>query len=239
MHSVLQAHYDGRQDSTAVFDAIMAEQAELPQFDLKLFEAMIEGYFDWLAETGADAYLTPIMVEEKVEVYLGNIEGKSVTLHGTIDLLHSNPDQQLILMDHKTCASFEALANRRMQLSFQLQTYAYLVERHLGQAPVLAIYNMLRKVKRTGTAKPPFFRREPVHFNAYQRANFERQLRTVVRDMLRKEEETLHLGDDACVPVVDQDCSWKCSFFNVCAMKDDGSDIDGALNTLYVRSDRA
>lgn len=210
-----------------------------PDFDLKLFEAMCEGYFEWLAETGADSYLHTVMVEEKVEVYLGNIEGKAVTLHGTIDLLFSNPDQQLILMDHKTCASFDALANRRMQLSFQLQTYAYLVEKYLGQAPVLAIYNMLRKVKRTGTAKPPFFLREPVHFNAHQRAAFESQLRTVIRDMLRKEEETQHLGDAAVYPVVDQDCSWKCSFFNVCAMKDDGSDIEGALNTLYVRSDRA
>lgn len=235
VHQVLQRHYAGGDWEVECYDAIIAGQQmkEFPDFDLKLFEAMCEGYFEWLATEGADAYLEPVLVEEQVEKDLGIIEGQHVILHGTIDLLMGDPDGGLSLFDHKTTASFEQLANRRMQLSFQLQTYAMLVEERLGQYPYQAMYNMLRKVKRTGTAKPPFFLREPVSFNAHQREAFERQLRLVVRDMLRTEQE------EEVYPKVDQDCSWKCPFLAVCAMADDGSDIEGALTTLYVRSDRA
>lgn len=230
VHRVLQEHYRGG-DWSVAYDSILTEEQamEFPHFDLKLFEAMCEGYFEWLAETGSDAYLTPVMIEEQLEMDLGVIRGRHVTLHGTIDLVHANPDGQFFLMDHKTTASFEALANRRMQLSFQLQTYSLLLEHHWGQPASGAIYNMLRKVKRTGSAKPPFFMREMVAFNKYQRASFKTQLLAVVDSLLRAEDESINYA------VVDQDCTWKCPFLSICAMQDDGSDIEGALNDLYVR----
>ena len=200
---------------------------------MKLAEIMVEGYEEWLEE-GHDAGYTPVAIEEKVEMLIT----PDVTLHGTLDLVMTDPDGNLWLFDHKTTASFAALANRRMQLSFQLLTYAVLCESHFGQAPAGATYNMLRKVQRTAASKPPFFQREQVHFNSHQLAAHKTQMLAILND-LRTVEECIAAGDNAVAyPVVDQDCDWKCPFFSVCAMADDGSDIDGALNDLYVRSDR-
>lgn len=230
VHSILQSHYRGDSWEDCI-NGILDEQAlkETPSFDLKLLEAMIEGYFQWLEETGADAFLTPVVVEQKIEMPLGTIRGKEVVLHGTVDLAQVDGDDRMFLTDHKTTASFEILANRRMAMSFQLQTYAMLLEHRTGRYPSGAIYNMLRKVKRTGNAKPPFFMRETVAFNIHQREAFKGQIRQVVNAMLELEDR----GDALPYPVVDQDCGWKCPFIGICSMADDGSDIEGVLNDLY------
>lgn len=206
-------------------DPSMAQVAK----DINLSQVMVEGYLEWLAVEAADAGLTPVAVEEKVEVLLR----PDVTLHGTIDLVMADPDGNLWLIDHKTAKDFSSLADRRLIMNFQLQTYALLCESFLGQAPAGAKLNILRKVLRTGTAKPPYFHREPVHFNQHQLAAFKGQLDAIIDDLLRAEADP----ERSCYPVVDGDCTWKCPFLSVCAMADDGSDINGALNDLYVRRD--
>jgi hypothetical protein len=128
--------------------------------------------------------------------------------------------------------------DRRMQLNFQLLTYAVLCEEFFGKAPAGAYLNMLRKVQRTAASKPPFFHREPVHFNRYQLDSHRAHMEAILTDLLRIEDEIARGVNASCYPAVDQDCSWKCPFLSVCAFADDGSDIEGALNDLYVRSDR-
>lgn len=202
--------------------------------DIKLADIMMEGYLEWAEEEAVDAGLTPILIEEKVEVLLR----PDVTLHGTLDLVMADPDGNIHLIDHKTTASFGALLDRRLQLNFQLLTYATLCEAKLGQAPAGAYLNMLRKVQRTAASKPPFYMREPVHFNRHQLDAHRQHMDAILTDLLRIEDEIARGSSASCYPVVDQDCSWKCPFLSVCAFADDGSDIEGALNDLYVRSDR-
>lgn len=244
VHKALQAHYKGA-DPFAELSAYWGTEADalLPADpasaqlakDVKLSEIMVEGYLEWLAVEAADAGYTPVAIEQKVEMLLT----PDVTLHGTLDLVMSDPDGNLILIDHKTTATFSALADRRLQLNFQLLTYALLTQEYFGVAPAGAQLNMLRKVLRTASAKPPFYQREPVHFNQFQLANHRHHLRAILSELLASEFE-IAAGDNArSYPVIDGDCTWKCPFLSVCAMADDGSDIDGALNDLYVRSTRA
>jgi hypothetical protein len=243
VHAGLQEHYNGgdlrewiglaeAQGISESVDGVLSKDDELALI-------MLDGYLEWLEETGIDADLTPHYVERKIEIPLGTIytdfpgdTGTDVILHGTVDWTARDPFGQLWLLDHKTTASFGALVDRRMQLSFQLLTYAWMLREVTGERPVGVVLNMLRKVKRTAAAKPPFYAREGVQFNDTQLDNHGKNLYRVVTAMLRAEQA----GDS--YPVPDADCTWKCPFLQICPLVDDGSDILGALNELYVRRTR-
>lgn len=235
VHAGLEVHYKG-EDLTEWIELAEAQSiSESEEFDTtaeeKLGFLMLEGYLEWLEETGIDADLRPEFVETKLELPLGIIAGQEVVLHGTIDWTARDPYGQLWLLDHKTVAAFGALVDRRLQLSFQLLTYAWMLREATGETPAGVVLNMLRKVKRTAAAKPPFYAREAVQFNAAQLDSHGKNLYRVIERMLQAEEA----GDN--YPVPDQDCTWKCPFLQVCPLMDDGSDIMGALNDLYVRRD--
>lgn len=228
VHAGLEAHYKGEDLTEWIHWRITAEQDEdgmLPA-ESQLAYLMLEGYLEWLEETGIDADLRPEYIERAVEVELM----PGVNLHGTIDWTARDPYGGLWLFDHKTTDTFGALANRRLQLSFQLLTYAWLLWQTTGEVPAGVALNMLRKVKRTAAAKPPFYAREFVHFNQHQLEAHGDHMRQVVAMMAEAKQK------GAFYPVPDQDCTWKCPFLSVCAMADDGSDLSGALNELYVRS---
>jgi RecB family exonuclease len=230
VHAGLEAHYRGG-DALSVIPEL--EEGEDHDPDTLLSAIMLEGYLEWLEETGIDAGdLTPIWVENQMEIPLGVIGGQEVVLHGTVDWTARDPFGQLWLFDHKTVAAFGALVDRRLQLSFQLLTYAWMLRESTGEAPAGVVLNMLRKVKRTASAKPPFYAREAVQFNAAQLDNHGKNLYRVIERMLQAEAD----GDN--YPVPDSDCTWKCPFLQVCPLMDDGSDIMGALNELYVRRTR-
>ena len=243
MHAALQAFY-GNQDPDAALRAYWAPVVDGmdeydPSFaqlqkDIKLSGIMLEGYLQWAEEEAVDAGLTVVAIEQKVEVLIR----PDVTLHGTMDLVMADPDGNLHLIDHKTCAAFAPLMDRRMQLNFQLLTYATLCQEFFGKAPAGAYLNMLRKVQRTAASKPPFFHREPVHFNGPQLVAHRAHMDAILTDLLRIEDEIARGSSASCYPVVDQDCSWKCPFLSVCAFADDGSDIEGALEDLYVKQPR-
>lgn len=241
VHAGLQAHYRGEDPFDAMTDYwtpwLHTLEDGNPQLekDIKLSGIMMEGYLEWLEETGNDAYLTPVAIEEKVEYLIR----PDVTLHGTLDLVMRDQEGRLILIDHKTTAAFGALTDRRLQMNFQLQTYAVLCEEFFGEAPAGAELNMLRKVQRTAASKPPFYMRESVKFNKFQLAAHRKTIDAILTDLFRVEREIALGNEAAAYPIVDGDCSWKCPFLSVCPMADDGSDIDGALNDLYVRRDRS
>lgn len=234
VHAGLQVHYEGGDLAEwiglAEAQGISESEDGTLSKDDELALIMLEGYLQWLEETGIDAGdLVPEWVERRIELPLGNIEGRDVVLHGTVDWTARDPFGQLWLLDHKTVAAFGALVDRRMQLSFQLLTYAWMLREATGERPVGVVLNMLRKVKRTAAAKPPFYAREAVQFNDTQLDNHGKNLYRVIAAMLRAEDN----GD--AYPVPDADCTWKCPFLQICPLVDDGSDIMGALNELYVR----
>ena len=126
----------------------------------------------------------------------------------------------------------------------RLVVAAHLLE-HLALGPAQAkrtdgaLFNMLRKVKRTATAKPPFFDRLHVQHNrAVLESTWKRVFGTITEMMLTR--DALDAGEDhqvLCPPRPNMDCTWKCDFQPICAMFDDGSNVEGLMAEYYSHID--
>ena len=109
----------------------------------------------------------------------------------------------------------------------------------LGIPPVAAgaIHNMLRRVKRTARATPPFYGRRQVVFNDTQLRNHYRHLDRTIKVATEQRRYLPGVLDEylpgAAVPTPNQNCTWDCPFLGVCPMMDDGSDWVGMLNANY------
>lgn len=197
--------------------------------DEVLGRIMLEGYFDWTEETGADAHL--IVEESEAEIeYLIDVNGTPVTIMGKRDLIARNAlTGTAALLDHKTCQSFN---DNMMDLNEQVRMYL-LLQRLVGSTEVQeAIWNKLRKVKRTARAEPPFYLREQIYVSEEELRRFFIRIRGVIRDVLQTEER-LNSGEDpyeVVYPRPSADCSWKCPFRKVCPLMD--QDPDAAKQML-------
>lgn len=204
-----------------------------------LERAMIEGYVQWLAETGADADYTVIAPEAYVEAKLSI---PNVLIIGRLDVrVRRNLDGVRLFMDHKTVGD---LTTPTRTLGLDEQMLHYMLLEHLatdpGEARVAgAIYNMLRRVKRTAAAKPPFYGRVEVHHNAMTLGNFRARLEGTLHNLLATK-DALDAGADhhaVAYPRPTRDCAWKCAFFQICGMFDDGSRVEDAIARNYEQTD--
>lgn len=258
VHLGLEAHYTGAEQPVLVMAArIEADRARLEEalanephkltVKLKKFDAqsklaltMVDGYLDWLAETGEDADLEVIGAERPIEVELK----PGVSLLAKLDVkFRRRSDGAHLFMDHKTSASIETVFESAYR-SNQFRTYALLeyLESISTVEPVRTdgvIVNVLRKVGRTAAAKPPFYGRDEFRINIELLRTHWHQ---VMGEIERIEEVTARLdaGEDhhALVPPnPSRDCSWMCQFKSVCPQIDDGSDAESVLSTFYVERD--
>lgn len=210
-----------------------------------LERAMVEGYVEWLAETGADSDLEIIAPEAYVEMDLelsptAYGDRPPVKLVGRLDVrVRRGHNGQPMLMDHKTVGDLTTPA-RTLSLDEQMLMYMLLESRQDTDVVIGgAIYNMLRRVKRTGTAKPPFFQRIEVHHSVVELDSFLTRTIGKVSDIVDVERQlTQGVNPLALVyPRPTRDCSWKCPFLQVCGMVDDGSRLEDALSQLYETAD--
>jgi RecB family exonuclease len=205
-----------------------------------LAKAMLEGYMIWLAETGADEGIEVVATETVVEVHSG-IPG--VYLRGKLDQrILRKVDGARLFLDHKTVANLTD-PPRHLPLDEQMKFYT-LLERldalyKTGDEPPWitdgGLYNMLRKVKRTVAAKPPFYDRVEIRHNKAVMQSMWARVHKVIEEILvvRK---ALDDGADhqyVAYPRPSRDCSWSCDFFAVCPMFDDGSNVEGLLEEYY------
>lgn len=246
VHFVLGEFYsptspiDTVEDALLVWDQfIMDELQAAPDWEKELKKdhdlgrAMLEGYFQWLAETGADADWEVVDAEKMVSIPLVNYHGpRPVNLVAKKDLtIRKRSDGSRAFVDHKTVQNFTDLP-KTAHLNEQFKHYSLLdYLEHLAQEqdPARAtfvdggIFNMLRKVKRTATAKPPFYDRHEVRHNVHQlRAYWHRLVGEVVE--IQRTEDRLAAGENhlaVAYPTPTRDCSWDCDFFAVCHMLDD------------------
>ena len=240
VHEALADFYtpDGTSErALAVFDAIYENlKNEANEYEIEgvlkdevLGRIMLEGYFDWAAETGADAHL--IIEESEAEIeYQIDVQGVPVTIMGKRDLIARNAlTGTAALLDHKTCQSFN---DNMMDLNEQVRMYL-LLQRLVGSTEVQeAIWNKLRKVKRTARAEPPFYLREQIYVSEEELRRFFVRIRGVIRDVLETETR-LEAGEDpyeVCYPRPSADCSWKCPFRKACPLMD--QDPDAAKQML-------
>lgn len=208
--------------------------------DFDLEAAMLEGYLEWLEETGADSALEVVSTETYVEAPFleGNREIPPVSLIGRLDLrVRDRRSGRRAFMDHKSVQAFKAPV--LLGLDEQLLHYHLLEFLNTDAADArcdAAYYNQLRRVKRGPRSKPPYFKRETVSFNQHELESYTNRLAAVVTDIQRVEQDMREepgIAQHLAYPTPSRDCTWKCPFLKVCRMFDDGSRVESALEELY------
>lgn len=219
------------------------EVAELwKEYDLA--NAMVSGYLDWATEEGVDDGLELVASEDVIEVP-SHVPG--VMLRGKLDQrVVRKVDGARLFRDFKTVGDLKTpMATLHMdeQMKFY-QLLEHMESLHLtNREPQWrtdgALYLMLRKVKRTAAAKPPFYGQLEVHHNAEEIRTMWYRVAKIIEEIVQARQQLDAGGNHHYVvpPRPSRDCTWKCDFFAVCSMADDGSDLDGALGEYYERVD--
>lgn len=208
--------------------------------DNQVERAMVEGYVKWLEETGADFGLRVIAPETYLEAPLDLHDDTlpPVKLIGKLDVrVVREIDNVKLFIDHKTAQSLTE-AQSTLLMDEQMLFYhvlEWLSDLESGRCDG-ALYNMLKKVKRTGAAKPPFYERIEVRHNRHELEAFRRRLIGTITDLLWTTQQLLE-GEDplvAAYPTPTKQCSWDCEFRSVCPLFDDGSRAEDMVNSVYV-----
>lgn len=264
VHDALAKYYDPSPEYSG-FDPInwmettIAQDIEVvPQWEKdirkegELCLAMVSGYLEWLQETGADSDLRIDGSESKVEIPLRNGrtgEPLGVNLISKLDAPVTRiSDGSRLALEHKTVQSLSQPLGL-LKLDTQLLTEHLVRFLHAIEAGVPEdeaydqchgiLYNMLRKVKRTAAAKPPFYDRVDVPHNINELRNHWRHVVSYAAQ-IREATDRLDAGQGhhaVCPPSPRKECTWDCPFFQVCVMADDGSDFEGALGALFEEHD--
>lgn len=210
------------------------EQIDQLKAEIELGRIMVEGYIEWLKESGADAGYEIVGAEEKVDVPFATIRNRTVRLLGKLDLrIMRLMDKARLFVDHKTCGSISA---RLQYIHMDEQFIHYQLLERLSNPDVNtqgSMIGLLRKVKRTARANPPFYHREEVHHSDHElRQYWDRVFHEIV-DVLTLEDKITNQPSNVAVQIAyprpSRDCSWKCEFSKVCPMFDDGSDAERFL----------
>lgn len=250
IHEALDRHYSTGQD-------LLEAHADLVKEDLKkltddyrdtsgleseadLGRIMLEGYLEWVEQEGIDAELEMISTEEILERPM--MDGK-VILQGKIDMrVRRKIDGARMIRDFKTVGGSFADFGSMSHMNEQVKTYMLLDEVQSaedGNRTDGAIFTMLRKVKRGAYAKPPFYDQIEVRHNRFTLRAFLEQLEGTLADMLRVRDALDEGGSHYAnvYPTPSKDCKWKCQFFAICPLFDDGSAAEAALSDSFESSD--
>jgi len=202
---------------------------------------MVEGYKQWLAEEGADSDYEFIAQEEAVS-YVPEGWPWDVELLGLIDSKFKRiSDSASLFRDHKTVQNFTDLP-KTAHLDTQFKFY-HMLERATSKERTDGIeLNMLKRVKRTSRAKPPFYKRHEVRHDDSTMESFWYQVFETVSDIMKTEDRLSRANTEGkpenfMYPTPTKDCSWDCDFFPVCPMFDSGEDAEDFLATAYIEID--
>jgi len=207
--------------------------------DFDLENAMLSGYLEWIAETGADSQLEVIASEQYIEAEIPDVYGDAdtppVKAIGKVDTrVRDTVTGSEKFLDHKSVGTFIIPMLKQNQ---QLLHYTYLLSLQSGTTVTDgAYYNMLKRSKRTAKATPPFYARLEVVFNRYQIDTYRQHLVGTVTDMQNAERqlrEDPSMHQMIAYPTPSRDCSWKCPFVKQCGLFDDGSRIEDALSKHF------
>lgn len=260
VHAALQHHYESRVpgvahavDARDALEALIVRDRELlgrsgdvtdelvRQFnnEADLERIMIDGYLQWLADSGEDANYEVIGAEVYREA---DVPELNVKLVARLDLrVRRLSDSLTLFLDHKTCAAFDPLI-RALPMNEQMLWYILieLLAASTDETPAQgALYNMLRKVKRTARAKPPFYVRHTVDHNYIELRSFYTRVLGMVETILAAEAR-LNAGVDhrrVVYPSPTRDCVWDCPFNAVCRLTDDGSYVEEMIERFFTVAD--
>ncbi len=259
VHKALEELYTNGANPITVLDELYAkditkcEQSEdimlqAKVVDLKkeqdLAHAMLEGYMHWREEEAIDHGMELVGAEQVVQVKSG-VPG--VFLRGKMDQRWERKvDGARRFRDFKTVQEFTTLV-KILPLDEQMKFYhllEYLEAMEIsGGEPQWrtdgAIYTMLRKVKRTATAKPPFYMQIEIGHNMTElRSMWLRVMKVCAEIVIAR--QALDAGGDhryLMPPRPSRDCTWSCPFLAACPMFDDGSNVEQMLDEHYTHVD--
>jgi hypothetical protein len=200
---------------------------------------MLEGYEQWVEENGIDAELEVISTEEQIIAPLFN---GAVELQGKLDMrVRRKADGVRMFRDFKTVGgSLSDFANLA-PMNEQVLTYMLLESTKKDEAERSegGIFTMLKKVKRTANARPPFYDQIEVRHNIFTMRSFWNRIHGTIADLMnvRKALDTGAEPAYVAYPRPTRDCKWKCQFFAICPMFDDGSAAEQALSDSYEVAD--
>jgi RecB family exonuclease len=219
-----------------------SESLKLFDSEAELQRIMLEGYVQWLEKEGVDDGYEVIAAEDYVEAPFMNARGVEAYIIGRLDLrVRRLRDGKILFWDHKTTASTIAALMRDLRRSTQMRMYRMiaLLTATPEERPGGAVFSIMRKVKRTAKATPPFYHREVVDFNPHELETFVQQLRGVIMDILDTEDVLDQVAyvhhQEYVYPNPTKDCSWDCIFYKECQMLDDGSRAEDALEANFVQ----
>jgi hypothetical protein len=257
VHDALAEWYAGRLEDPAAhvrefaeaMAALHPDHAEEIYKDEDLASIMVEGYLADLEETGKDYQLAAVEPEREAEVVLapadeGVLWRAEITLRAKMDGLVVMRDKWKAILEHKTVGNFTDLpAIARMDrqlLTYELILLLEEIAKGVKNPKVVgAVLNMLRKVKRTARANPPFYERVEVQHNREQLRSHWKHFVGIGREM-QELEARLEDGEDhhsLVPPNPTTTCRWDCQFFTVCPLFDDGSDVEYVLAEEFEESD--
>lgn len=196
----------------------------------RLARTMVEGYVEWLAETGFDAGFETLAVEWEWDQEIPGTGG--LRAYGKVDLVgFDHVRQGVVVDDNKSVTSF---SQTPMPVDFQLRTYAWAWWMATGDAPVRAGHRMLRRVLRTAKSKPPYFMYAPIHLDEQILVKHGQVLAVRALDIQTKRLYGGNIEHPALYPVPTKDCSWDCDFTSVCPMVDEGDDWEDLLDRHFI-----
>lgn len=206
---------------------------------LELASIMVEGYEEWVEETGADADLEVVASEVRMEAPLAKHDGVQINALGKYDLLVRRHGI-LGFMDHKSAQSLDQWKIRLMNRE-QFRWYAALIDLAGSpmEAPRKAWLNVAKKVKRTARATPPFYDRYEVPINGHQIANVKIRAERMAAEMIDASRALDNGANHHAVvyPNPTGNCSWDCEFAAICPMFDDGSRAEAYVSDWYDATD--
>jgi hypothetical protein len=189
--------------------------------------AMTTTYRNWV-EAGQDTPGSRVLVTEwawEVPLY------DDVHVHGTIDNVHYDPKLGgEIIRDVKSVSNFSQIPRN---VDFQLLTYAWAYWRSTGTVPKKAEHLMVKRVLSTKDMTTIMPHRIPVNLRILEA--HEEVLKVRVKEMLAAE------GSDPTDPVLypnpGRECSWRCSYKELCDMVQADEDWEDMLEFNYTEKD--
>lgn len=204
----------------------------------ELGRIMLEGYMDWMDEENPDAGLEVIGAEKKLEYVLTEFNPR-VELIGKVDLqVRRLEDGSRATLDHKSALQFTDYY-KFSHLSEQLMMYTMLERLNPDEHDTRVdggIYNLLKKVKRSSRAMPPFYERLDVRFNQKLLDAFWIRTLGTIRDIMAVRDALDGGADHRYVAYPTPTMDWKTGsspFFPVYSMLDDGSNAEAYLEEHF------
>lgn len=244
IHAALEAMYARGEDPVAAHadliekdrEAVLEAMGDADKLndDAELGQIMLEGYVDWVSDEGLDDGLEIIGVEESLLVPL--LDGR-VNLIGKMDLRVRQSDARSVL-DWKTAAQ---LSDYDLAPMYEQGPTYWVLDRMSDADERIDSFTLrlLKKVKRTTRASPPFYEQIHVRFNPFTMRSFWTRLHGELADMYKAFTALQNGADHKVVayPSPNRNCRWDCPFVSICPMFDDGSAVQEAIDADFEQGD--